>query len=208
MKGEANTSEVAEPHLEGRAPEFARFFLARQGRTALPVVGALRGHLESPCEALGRQQGEWLAVTLGHRAARHVVARPPHRAVESAQAVATWAHVGVEIDPRLTDRDYGPWGGQPKVAVKAPWSSLDSAPGGEPTAEVRGGPRGTLAHVARQPQGEVAAVVSLEASNLLTLAILRPGLRDPDALSPAMGVLQDLGSARRAQDCASRQRGR
>lgn len=192
MKVEASTGEDAEPHAGDGAPGFARIYLARHGRTPLNAAGALRGHLDPPLDAVGRQQAEWLGVALGDRGVRLVVASPLRRAVETAQAVATRAHVGVEIDPRLIDRDYGRWAGQPKEAVESQWGSLDDAPGVEPAAEVRARAWEALADIARQIQGGVAVVVSHDALNRLTLATLDSGLADPDQLPQETGCFNTL----------------
>ena len=192
MKVEASTGEDAEPHVGDGVPGLARIYLARHGRTALNAAGALRGHLDPPLDAVGRQQAEWLGVALGDRGVRLVVASPLRRAVETAQAVATRAHVGVEIDPRLIDRDYGRWAGQSKEAVAAQWGSLDDAPGVEPSAEVRARAWEALADIARQARGEVAVVVSHDAVNRLTLATLGSGLGDPDQFPQETGCFNTL----------------
>ena len=173
-------------------PGFARIYLARHGRTALNAAGALRGHLDPPLDAVGRLQAERLGVALGDQGVRLVVASPLRRAVETAQAVAIRANVGVEIDPRLIDRDYGRWAGQPKDVVEARWGSLDDAPGVEPPAEVRARAWEALADIARHARGEVAVVVSHDAVNRLTLATLGPGLGDPDQLPQETGCFNTL----------------
>ncbi len=192
MKVEASTGEDAESHASDGVPGVARIYLARHGRTALNAAGALRGHLDPPLDAVGRQQAEWLGAALGDRGARLVVASPLRRAVETARAVASRAHVDVEIDPRLIDRDYGQWAGRPKEAVEAQWGSLDDAPGVEPAAEVRARAWEALADIARQAQSEVAVVVSHDAVNRLTLATLDPGLADPDQLPQETGCFNSL----------------
>jgi broad specificity phosphatase PhoE len=65
-----------------------------------------------------------------------VVTSPLRRAVETATAIAERAGVAVVIDPRLIDRDYGPWAGEHEDAVVAEWGSLDQVPGVEPSDDV------------------------------------------------------------------------
>jgi broad specificity phosphatase PhoE/ADP-ribose pyrophosphatase YjhB (NUDIX family) len=189
---EWSTGKDAERQPGDREPGVARIYLARHGRTPLNAAGVLRGHLDPLLDAVGRQQAEWLGVALGDRGARLVVASPLRRAVETAQAVATRAHVDVEIDPRLIDRDYGRWAGQPKEDVEAQWGTVDEAPGVEPAAEVRARAWEALADIARQIQGGVAVVVSHDAPNRLILAALDPGLADPDQLPQETGCFNTL----------------
>jgi len=192
VSGEWSTGTDAGRPAGDRAPGVARIYLARHGRTPLNVAGALRGHLDPPLDAVGRQQAEWLGVALGDRGARLVVTSPLRRAVETALAGAAWAHVDVEIDLRLIDRDYGRWAGQPKEDAEAEWGSVDEAPGVEPAAEVRAHAREALADIARQIQGGAAVVVSHDTLNRLTLATLDPGLADPDRLPQEAGCFNTL----------------
>jgi broad specificity phosphatase PhoE len=192
VKVESSTGEDAERRAGDGARGVARIYLARHGRTPLNEAGVLRGHLDPPLDAVGRQQAEWLGVALGDRGARLVVASPLRRAVETAWAVACWAHVDLKIDPRLIDRDYGQWAGRPRESVEAQWGSIDEAPDIEPAAEVRARAWEALADIASQAEIEVAVVVSHDAVNRLTLATLDPGLGDPDQLPQETGCFNTL----------------
>lgn len=191
MKVASGKDQMAERLTGHGARGVATIYLARHGRTALNAAGALRGHLDPPLDAVGRQQAEWLGAALAKRGARLVAASPLRRAVETAQAVASAARIDVAIDPRLIDRDYGRWAGQSTEAVTAQWGSVDLAPNVEPAAEVRARALEALADFARAAHG-VAVVVSHDAVNRLVLATLGCGVGDPDQLPQETGCFNTL----------------
>ncbi len=164
-----------------------RLYLARHGRTALNAAGLLRGRLDPELDPVGQAQAAALGEAIGHRDLRLVVASPLRRATATAGPVARAAGLDVAIDPRLVDRDYGPWAGQAQDEVTARWGSLDAAPDVEPTSEVLARALAALADAARGADGGAAVVVSHDAVNRVLLAALDPGLGE------AAAVPQDTG---------------
>jgi broad specificity phosphatase PhoE len=181
------TSGGGQQHIPDAQPGYApsgstRIYLARHGRTSLNAAGVLRGRLDPPLDAVGRQEAQRLAASLADQRIETVVASPLLRAVETARPSAALAGVNVSVDPRLIDRDYGPWAGRPKSEVEAAWGSLDRAPDVEPVAQVRARACEALRDLARRSQGQVALGVSHDAVLRVLLAAIDPALGDTDEL--------------------------
>lgn len=108
-----------------------RVYLARHGRTALNAEGRLRGLSDPPLDEVGIAEVARLAAVLAARHPAAVVSSPLQRAVATAQAIGSAAHVPVAVDARLSDRDYGPMTGLRRDDVERRYGSVDSAPGVE-----------------------------------------------------------------------------
>lgn len=114
------------------APATRVVYVVRHGRTALNAEGRLRGHLDPPLDEVGLEEvcelGEAFAA-LPVRPAR-VVSGPLQRTRQTAEAIAGLCGIEICIEPRLVDRDYGPWTGAPSVDVQARFgSALADLPG-------------------------------------------------------------------------------
>lgn len=175
-----------------------RVYLARHGRTPLNAAGLLRGRLDPALDAEGRAEAVRLGRALGDAGVDLVVASPLRRAVDTARPVAERAGLGVEIEPRLIDRDYGSWAGRTREDVVERWGSLDRAPGVEAVAEVAERALEALMHIAERARAGAAVAVSHDAVNRAVLSLLDPGLGDPDHVPQATGcynVLEHRGGA-------------
>lgn len=163
-------------HALDSASDDACLYLARHARTSLNADGRLRGRLDPPLDAIGRDEADELAAVLAALHPIRVVSSPLRRAAETAQAIADRAHVPLVIDDRLIDRDYGNWSGTLESDVVAKFGSLDNAPGVEPRDSVIDR---AFAAVDAQTQflaiGPVVAVTH-DAVNRLLLTALRPDL--------------------------------
>jgi len=108
--------------------------VVRHGRTAHNAAGRLLGRADPPLDELGARQAAALAAAIGP--VDRVVSSPLLRTRQTAAAFG----VGVEVDDRLVELDYGEWDGRPVGGVSAEeWSrwrgDLDFAPpGGESLA--------------------------------------------------------------------------
>lgn len=111
-------------------------YLVRHGQTALNADDRLRGHLDPPLDEAGVQEVLRLARALGGRGITSIVSSPLRRAQETARVIAAEAGLGVSIDDRLRDRDYGRWTGERLEDVRRRWGSVDAAPGVEPRTSV------------------------------------------------------------------------
>jgi len=165
----------------------ACIFLARHGRTALNAAGALRGRLDVALDTVGQRQASLLGEALAPRKPRLVASSPLRRALETAEAIAYRAGIGTWVDERLTDRDYGPWTGEPVADVIFRWGSLDAAPGVEPEENVRARALAAVVDIAESLDGASAVVVSHDAVNRIVLASLGCSLDEPAFLPQETG---------------------
>ena len=111
-------------------------FLARHGRTFLNAESRLRGLADPPLDDVGVDQAAHMGATLANKGILRVLSSPLQRARNTALTVASLLRLEATVDPRLNDRDYGPWTGHLKSDVIAEWGSVDSAPGVEPVESV------------------------------------------------------------------------
>lgn len=109
-----------------------RVYLARHGQTALNAERRLRGLSNPPLDEVGIAEAARLAEVLAAKKPTVVISSPLQRAVATAQAIASAAGVGIIVDERPNDRDYGPMTGQRRADVEARFGSIDAAPGVEP----------------------------------------------------------------------------
>lgn len=84
--------------------------LVRHGETEPNRAGLLLGRADPPLTDAGRAQADAVARSLCRsHAPIAVVSSPLQRAVATASAIAECAGVGVEVDERLVEIDYGEW---------------------------------------------------------------------------------------------------
>lgn len=164
-----------------------RIYLVRHGQTELNVSGALRGHLDPKLDALGILQAKMLGEAIGREQVQLLVSSPLKRAVETATEIAIRAGIEVEIEPRLIDRDYGPWAGKSKETVIAKFGSLEAAPDIEPESEVLARSLEAVMDVARRVQNGSAVLVSHDAVNRLLLSALDTKLKDISSIPQETG---------------------
>ncbi|MDH2903776.1 MAG: histidine phosphatase family protein [Actinomycetota bacterium] len=153
-----------------------RIFLARHGQTVLNAAGRLRGRLDPPLTPLGLRQAKALDYVLARANVGLIVASPLARAVQTAQAIANRAHLTIEVDERLIDRDYGRWAGSSLVDVEREWGSIDDAPGVEPLVQVRDRAMAAFMDVGDRSGVTAALIVSHDAINRPLLVALDPRL--------------------------------
>lgn len=151
----------------------AYVILVRHGETALNAAGQLRGRLDPDLNDTGRREVAALAHALTTYDVRTVYTSPLLRARRTAQAIADACGVGIEIDERLSDRDYGQWAGQRKEDVLSRWGSIDAAPGVEPVSDVVARALAAFEELAVRPG---AVLVAHDAINQPLLQHLDPSL--------------------------------
>ena len=153
-----------------------RVYVARHGRTALNADGRLRGLSDPPLDDVGQAEVKRLGEALAAFRPRVVISSPLQRAVSTAQAIAAAAHIGVEIDQRLNDRDYGQWTGQPRAEVEERFGSVDAAPGVEPAEAVAARALVAFTELTREYPDGPLVLVSHDAFNTALLRMLDPTL--------------------------------
>jgi probable phosphoglycerate mutase len=85
--------------------------LVRHGQTARSATGTYSGRLDVELTEIGRAQARRAARQLAGKSIDAVITSPLMRARDTGQAIAEAAGVGLAIDERLTEVDYGPFEG-------------------------------------------------------------------------------------------------
>lgn len=177
------------------APTSRRIFLVRHGRTTWNNERRFQGHADPPLDVIGHAQADAMAAALGSAAPMAVVCSDSLRALQTAQAVAAHADVGVSTDPRLRERCLGRWETRTfdEVARQFPdeferWmSGVDAGRvGGENLAQVTGR---VLAAVDELPDDAVTVVVTHSVPALVITAALT-------GIDSALTSLTPLGNCR------------
>lgn len=157
-----------------------RLILVRHGRTALNREDRLRGLSDPPLDEVGLAQAAALGDALRDRGIALVLTSPLERAVRTGAVLAEGLGVPARIDPRFTDRDYGPWTGELRAEVVARFGSVDAAPGVEPVDRVLSRVLPALDAVLAEEPG-TTAVVTHDAVTRPVVAALRPDHVEPTA---------------------------
>ena len=155
-------------------PDLAQtLYLARHGQTALNAEGRLRGLANPPLDDVGITEAHRLGAALAGFRPAAVFTSPLQRAVRTGQIVAEHARVSQVSEPRLNDRDYGPWTGRIKVEVIDEWGKVDNAPGVEPLSRVLERARPFLDIALDDYPGESVVIVTHD-------AVIRPLIESID----------------------------
>jgi len=93
--------------------------LARHGETEWNVAEVFRGRIDVDLNETGVKQAELLAEYLSNFRIDTVYSSPLKRALKTAETIAGYHKLDVEIVPGLIDFDYGEWQGLPHQEVKA-----------------------------------------------------------------------------------------
>jgi len=115
--------------------------IVRHGRTASNAAGVFLGRADPPLDATGETQADAVAALL--EGAGRVITSPLVRARQTAKRIADRSGVGVEVDDRFIELDYGQWDERPLVDVSAAeweeWhNDLTFAPPGGESLEALG----------------------------------------------------------------------
>jgi probable phosphoglycerate mutase len=160
------------------APAAATVYLIRHGQTALNAAGALRGLIDVALDDVGQAQAARLGDLFAGVELAAVVSSPLRRARDTAAAVTAATGGPLRIDPRLADRDYGPWAGRGRAEAEQQYGSLDRAPGVEPAAAFAARIVAAFDEIVSAVSGPLA-IVAHDAVNRTLLAERVPGLPDP-----------------------------
>ncbi len=136
-----------------------RIILVRHGRTAWNIDGdqdpasgppqgpRFRGIIDLPLASQGVEQAYATARRLAELPLAAIYCSPLHRAVHTAQIIASPHDLSVQILPGLGSMDYGAWAGRTNSEVAQGWPDLYrqwrrdpfgvQIPGGESTADLR-----------------------------------------------------------------------
>ena len=120
--------------------EATRLIAVRHGETAWNVEARLQGQLDIPLNERGRDQARRTAHWLAEDQIDVVVSSDLVRAQATAQAIASFNRVPLELDPGLRERHFGSFQGLTHTEVAARWPALaarwksrdpEYAPGGD-----------------------------------------------------------------------------
>ncbi|OYV40457.1 MAG: hypothetical protein B7Z80_04500 [Rhodospirillales bacterium 20-64-7] len=146
----------------------SRLGLVRHGATNWTLAGRYQGHANPPLCATGIAQAASLGLRLRAEPAGMIVTSPLMRARQTADILAEALGLSApQIDPDLTEMNFGDWEGLTQAEVKARWPQVLRAwkqtpyairlPGGEILPEMRERVRAGLRRWHGQP-GQVLLV--------------------------------------------------
>ncbi len=136
--------------------------LVRHGETEWNVKEVFRGKIDVELNETGMRQAELLAEYLSYSKIDAVYSSPLKRALKTAELIASYHKLDVEIAPGLTDFDYGEWQGLPHQEVKKRYEELYAQWIKNP-------------HQMRMPAGESLNDVSERAINVVNEVVARYG---------------------------------
>ncbi len=156
--------------------------LARHGETEWNVAEVFRGRIDVELNETGTKQAELLAGHLSSLKIDAVYSSPLKRALKTAEMIARYHKLDVEIAPGLTDFDYGEWQGLPHHEVKekykelyAEWAEnphLVKMPAGESLADVRERAVGVVDDIVTRYKGTIVLVSHRVVNKVLICALL------------------------------------
>jgi broad specificity phosphatase PhoE len=102
----------------------AEIILARHGQTAWNVDKIFRGRSEVGLDGVGTKQAELLGRYLSSFELDAIYSSPLKRALDTANIVAGYQDVGVQIARGLIDLDFGEWQSLPEREVRQRYPAL------------------------------------------------------------------------------------
>jgi len=156
--------------------------LARHGETKWNVEEVFRGRIDIELNENGIKQAELLAEYLSDSKIDAILSSPLKRAFKTAEMIANYHKLNVEITPGLTDFNYGEWQGLPHQEVKDKYKELYTEwiqnphqvkiPAGESLNEVRERAMGVVGNIIAKYKGTVALVSHRVVNKVLICALL------------------------------------
>ena len=159
-------------------PDRLRLIIARHGETEANVGRVLQGHLDNPLSERGNEQVTHLGKRLLEEGVEIIYSSDLKRAQATANAFAELAKLPVKIEPRLRERSYGEFEGQPvteyETALMAANVSREAyAPrGGESLLDVEKRVSSFLESLIAQNLGKTVLIVAHAGTNRMLLKIL------------------------------------
>ena len=156
--------------------------LARHGETEWNVKEVFRGRIDVELNETGIKQAQLLAEHLSDVKIDAICSSPLKRALKTAETIAGYHKLDVEITPGLIDFNYGEWQGLSHQQVKdkykelyAEWiSSPDriKMPAGESLSDVRERAMSVVSGVIAKYEGTVILVSHRVVNKVLICALL------------------------------------
>ncbi len=156
--------------------------LARHGQTQWNVEEVFRGRIDIELDKTGMRQAELLAEYLSDRKIDAVYSSPLKRALKTAEVIAGYHKLEVEIAPGLMDFDFGKWQGLSHQEVKDRYQELYTEwinnphrvkmPAGESLNDVQRRATGVVDEVIAGYEGTVVLVSHRVVNKVLICALL------------------------------------
>ncbi len=156
--------------------------LARHGDTEWNVNEVFRGRIDIELNKTGIKQAELLAEYLSSTKIQAIYSSPLKRAVKTAETIADYHKLDIEIAPGLIDFNYGKWQGLSHQEVKdkykelyAEWISNPEQvkiPAGESLDDVRKRAMSAVGDVIARYEGSVVLVAHRVVNKVLICALL------------------------------------
>ena len=160
----------------------AEIVLVRHGETEWNVGEIYRGRADVALDRVGIKQAELLGKYLSGLKLDAIYSSPLKRALDTANIVAQYHNVGVQVNNGLIDFDYGEWQGLPDKEVEKLYPALHSEwyanphlvkmPGGEGLDDVRKRALVVVNEVVSKYKGSVALISHRVVSKVLICSLL------------------------------------
>jgi len=156
--------------------------LVRHGETKWNVQEVFRGRIDIELNQTGIRQAELLAEYLSRRQLDAIFSSPLQRAVRTAELIAGYHKLDVEIVAQLIDMDFGEWQGLPHQEVKDRYKEIYAEwvghpdkvrmPSGESLDDVRQRVEKLVDDVVAKYEGTVVLVSHRVVNKVLICALL------------------------------------
>ena len=156
--------------------------LVRHGETEWNVEEVFRGRIDIELNETGIKQAELLAEYLSDKKIDAIYSSPLKRALKTAEMIAGYHKLDVEIAPGLIDLDFGKWQGLPHQKVKDKYRELYAEwiknphqvkmPAGESLNDVRQRAIGVVDEVIAKYKGTVILVSHRVVNKVLICTLL------------------------------------
>lgn len=147
-----------------------RIILVRHGETDWNLTRRIQGgSSDTPLNVNGKQQAERIALRLRSEEIRSIYSSPLQRARHTAEAIASYHNLEVNVEPSLREIEVGEFEGVPVVQIgkyldhilvgECQDGTLPKMPGGESLAEMQHRGWETIQRLAQKHPDEVVVVV-------------------------------------------------
>ena len=159
-----------------------KVILARHGETEWNVEEIFRGRIDVELNEIGIKQAELLAEYLSDAKVEAVYSSPLKRALRTAERIANYHQLEIEIAPGLIDLDFGEWQGLPHQEARDKYKELYTEwigcpgkvqmPAGESLNDVRERAIGVVYKIIAEYEGTVVLVAHRVVNKVLICALL------------------------------------
>lgn len=156
--------------------------LVRHGETEWNVAETFRGRIDIELNETGLRQAKLLAEYLRQLKIEAIYSSPLKRALKTAQMIANYHQINVEITSGLIDLDFGKWQGLPHQEIKERYKELYTEwinrpervvmPDGESLNDVRKRALSVVYKVIAKDMGTVIMVSHRVVNKVLICALL------------------------------------